>query len=149
MDIQVPKFWDTIEKLLHIDPRGIQEIKEILTLLNYTTIQSIVKFVKPKEIKLIELEFLNRKQEFGEKYGHLKEFTFGSGVHSILVDIASKVKKHFVQDDSENVDLARISEKVLNDGKQVALIDFLYDLKNFVFSLQYIYLILGYSRINC
>lgn len=136
MDIQIPRFWDTIEKLLHIDPTGIQEIKEILTLLNYTTIQSIVKFNKPTEIKLIELEFLNRKREFGEKYEHLKDFTFGSGVHSILVDIASKVKKHFVGNESENVDVAKISEKVLNDGKQVVSIDFFYGLENsFLFTM--------------
>lgn len=68
-EIQIPEFWKTIETKLSIDPNGIKAIKEILSLLNYTTIQSIAKFTKAKEIQLIELEFLSRKKEFSEKYG--------------------------------------------------------------------------------
>lgn len=146
MDIQIPKFWEVIEKSLVIDPSGIKEIKEILTLLKYTTIQSIMKFTKPKEVKLIELEFLNRKRDFEEKYAHLKDFTFGSGIYSILIDIATKIKKNFVQDNLENIDQDSILEKVLQDGKQVTINNFHRVIWNEYF--QFICLILDYTRIG-
>lgn len=123
-EIRIPDFWETIENHLSIDSNGIKEIKEILSLLNYTTIQSITKFVNPKEIKLIELEFIRRQKEFSEKYSHLSEFTFGSGTSSILRDIAIKVKKKFVNGhENSDIDIDEISKKILADGKKVFFID--------------------------
>lgn len=121
-EIHIAEFWELIEKRLSINSNGIKEIKEILSLLNYTTIQSITKFTKPKEIRLIELEFISRQKEFGAKYPHLASFTFGSGTATILQDIATKVKNSFVNVSTSSdidIDIERISEKVLNDGKKV------------------------------
>lgn len=118
-EINIPEFWKLIEKNLSIEPEGIKSIKDVLSLLNYTTIQSITKFSKTKEIKLIELEFMNRKNELGEKHPHLKEFTFGSGVVSILQDIAIQVKKKFLNGVRDDIDCEEISQKVLSDGQKV------------------------------
>ncbi|XP_055325645.1 protein claret segregational-like [Sitodiplosis mosellana] len=116
-NIQIPQFWELIEKSLSINPEGIQEIKEILTVFKYTTIESIVKFVKRKEISMIELEFLNRKTELIEKYPHLQNFTFASGVYSILSDIALKIKKNYVQERND-IDLEQVLEKVVTDARK-------------------------------
>lgn len=90
--IKIPQFWQSIEKSLSLDVEGISEIKDVLTLLKYTTAESIVKFEKRSEIKAIELEFLHQKSEIIQKYPQLQNFTFASGVYSILGDIASKLK---------------------------------------------------------
>lgn len=119
-EIHIPNFWEAIEKRFSIDPNGIKEIKEILSILNYKTIQSIKKFSKPSEIKLIELEFIGRQKEFGEKYPHLMNFTFGSGTTAILQDIAIKIKNNFA-DATQDINFDRIYEKVLTDGKKVSI----------------------------
>lgn len=115
---QFPAFWDAIERSLSLDSRGIKEIKEILTFCRYTTIESIVKFEKNNAIARLELEFVNRKAELVKSYPHLENFTFASGVYSILGDIASKIKKSYVYE-MENFDAESISKKVLEDGKKV------------------------------
>lgn len=117
-NIVIPQFWQTIENSLLIQPEGIRDIKLILTLLNYTTIQSIAKFTKLKEIKLIELEFLSRREEFSQVFPHLASFSFGSGASHILQDIASKTKKMFVIERND-IDFDQILQKVLADGKKV------------------------------
>lgn len=124
-EIQVPEFWKLIETKLSLDPNGIKAIKDILSLLNYTTIQSISKFTKQKEIQLIELEFLSRKKEFGEKYPHLANFSFGSGTTSILKDIATKVKNNFVNVSSD-ANFDEISDKILTDGKKVCSVSYFF-----------------------
>lgn len=118
-EIKIPEFWKSIEKKLSIDSDGIKLIKDVLSLLNYTTIQSITKFTKPKEIKLIELEFMNRKKEFIEQHPHLKDFTFGSGTVTILHDIATQIKKKFSNGERDDIDYEEISQRVLSDGQKV------------------------------
>lgn len=123
-EMNIPEFWKSIETHLSIQPEGIQFIKEILSLLNYTTIQSLTKFTNPKEIKLVELEFMSRRKEFGEKFPHLSEFSFGSGTVSILQDIAGQVKKKFVHIGCDNIDCESILKKVLSDGQKVIFLAF-------------------------
>lgn len=118
--IEIPQFWESVEKSLSMNPDEIKEIKEILTIFKYTTVDSIIKFAKHKEINFIELEFLSRKQELTEMYPHLREFTFASGFYSTLKDIALKIKKHYVQEHTD-VDLNRILEKVVTEAKKVWL----------------------------
>lgn len=113
--IKIPQFWESIEKSHLLDVDGISEIKEILTILKYTTADSIVQFEKRKAIQAIELEFCNKKSEIVQKYPHLGNFCFASGVYSILASIASKIKKTEYQD----IDTNQIVEKVFNDVKQV------------------------------
>lgn len=117
-DCQFPKFWDLIEESLSLDSEGIKEIKEILTFFRYTTVDSITKFEKKSAIAQLELEFVNKKSELVQLYPHLEKFVFASGVYSILSDLASKIKKSYVHG-KENLDLARISAKVLEEGKKV------------------------------
>lgn len=116
--IKYPKFWESIEKSLSLDVEGISEIKDILTILKYTTAESIVKFEKAKGIQCIELEFYNKRSEIVQKYPHLENFTFASGIYSILKDIASKHKNTYNKE-HENVDIDQIVEKVLDDVKKV------------------------------
>lgn len=115
--IQFPKFWDSIEKSLVINPKDIETIKEILTILQYTSIESIMKFTKKSEIQVIEIEFSNRKTELVAKYPHLKDFAFHSGFYTNLNIIASKVKKSYIHEN--NIDSDQIVDKVLEDAKEV------------------------------
>lgn len=62
--LEIPDFWKIIENTLSIEPEGIRDIKVILTLLKYTTVQSITKFTKPKEIQHLELEFMSRRHDW-------------------------------------------------------------------------------------
>lgn len=120
MEIKIPKFWEFLENSHLIESDGMQEIKEVLTILKYTTLQSISKFSNPKEIKIIELEFTKQRNELIAKYPHLNDFMFGSGVYSILQDVALKIKKNHFQE--HDVDLSIIAGKVLEDGKKVLYI---------------------------
>lgn len=56
--INTPQLVDTI---LGSNAADIQVIKEILTVLQYTTAESVIKFSKQKEVQTIELEFANKK----------------------------------------------------------------------------------------
>lgn len=118
--IVFPEFWKTIEKSFTLDPVGIKEIKEILTLLKYTTAESLTKFTKHDQIKLIELEFLSRKTEFETNHPHLNNFTFASGFYTNLASIAMKIKNKYVRDLEINSET--ILEKVLADGQKVCYI---------------------------
>lgn len=104
----IPEFWKFIESNLNIDSAGIKNIKEVLTLLDYTTIQSIGKLSQKKEIGLIELEFTKMKTlspDFSTRYPHLADLKFGSGFQTILTDIANKVKRKFSTIDHDAVSL--------------------------------------------
>lgn len=116
--MEFPEFWSTIEKSFSIDSNGIHDIKQILTLLKYTTLQSVQKFVSSKEIELLEGEFLSRREEFEKEFPGLGKFTFGSGAVHILQDIALKVKKRFVNECCV-IDLDDVKAKVLTDGIKV------------------------------
>lgn len=88
---QYPEFWKTIEINLAIEPTAIENIKTVLTLLGYTTMQSVVKLVDKKQIRLLELELINLKKmdpNLLEKYPHLENINFGSGLLSTLTNIA-------------------------------------------------------------
>lgn len=123
--VQFPPFWETIEKTLALDSVGIKEIKEILTIFQYNTAESIMKFAKHDEIRLLEFEFLNRKLELTAKFPHLHNFTFASGFYSNLSTIASKIKKNYVE--VIDIDIDRIVDKVLDDGKKVFIFLLLHD----------------------
>lgn len=118
---QFPEFWESIEKSLSINPKDIETIKEILTILQYTSVESIIKFAKKSEIHVIENEFSNRKSELVAKYPHLKNFAFHSGFYSSLNIIATKVKRSYAHEN--NIDLDKTVEKVLEDAKKVNKFD--------------------------
>lgn len=102
----IPEFWEFIETNLNLEPKGIQTIKEVLTLLDYTTIQSVSKLSQKKEIALIELEFKKLKEsnpDFALQYPNLSELKFGSGFKTILGDIANKIKRRYSSIDFDSV----------------------------------------------
>lgn len=93
-----PAFWTQIELNLGLDPNGINTIKQLLTLLEYTTIQSVSKLTNKTAIEPLEMEFFKLKKsdpDLMHKYPCLQSLKFGSGFITILTDIATKVKKRF------------------------------------------------------
>lgn len=115
--LEIPEFWKLIEKNLDLDPGGIKNLKEVLTLLGYTTIQSVSKLAKRSDMPALELEFHNFKQlnpNVLQKYPNLVNLTFTSGFKNILVDIASKVRRRF-----GTIDIEAVSDKVLSAIKKV------------------------------
>lgn len=112
-----PEFWKQVEQNLDLDPNGIQSIKELLTLLEYKTIQSITKFAENGEIELLEREFIHFKESNPSllaNYPNLSKLKFCSGFFSTLTDIAKKIKKRFI-----GFDHAQIECAVFNDIKTV------------------------------
>lgn len=94
-----PKFWEQVEVCLNLETNGIQNIKQVLTLLDYTTIQSVSKFSQKKQIHLLELEFAKYKKSNSDQmkeFPNLMNLQFGSGFTEILSDIATKIKTHFM-----------------------------------------------------
>lgn len=53
--LQIPEFRKLVEKNLSLDPDAIKNIKQVLTLLEYTTIQSVSKLSKRREMPALEL----------------------------------------------------------------------------------------------
>lgn len=114
---QIPEFWKLIEKNLSLDPDGIKNVKQVLTLLEYTTIQSVSKLAKRSEIPALELEFQRFKQlnpDVVKKYPNLANLKFSSGFQNILIDIATKVKRCYA-----TINIDAVSDKVLSGIKVV------------------------------
>lgn len=110
---RIPEFWKQIESNLGLDPKGIQTIKELLTLLEYTTIQSITKLDDRKKILQLEKEFIQFKKsnpDLVENYPNLSNLMFCSGFASSLVDIAKKVKSRFIGLDPVNIESTIFNE---------------------------------------
>lgn len=115
--LRIPEFWKLIEKNLSLDPDGIKNVKQVLTLLEYTTIQSVSKLDKRSEMPALELEFQKFKQlnpDVIKKYPNLANLKFSSGFQSILIDIATKVKRFFA-----TINIDAVSDKVLSGIKEV------------------------------
>lgn len=115
--IHIPQFWAKVDTIFGTTAPDIQGIKEILTVLQYTTAESIIKFSKQSEVRTIELEFTNKKTELVAKYPQLNEFSFHSGFYSNLSLIATKIKNHYIRE--LDINLETTTNKVLEDGKKV------------------------------
>lgn len=92
---------------MNLDPKGIENIKIVLTLLDYTTIQSISKFSQKKPIGLLELEFSKFKKSNPDRVNQfpgLADLHFGSGFIEIIHDIAIKTKAHFMSSDTTAIE---------------------------------------------
>lgn len=120
-----PQFWKTIEERLNIDAADIFNLKQILTVLGFKTMESISKLTSKSEIEKVELEFFKLKEtnRFDEKYPNLQEDKFGVGMKTIINSIASHIKKGLFM---ENVDVNLILNTVLDDCQQVSFSKFQY-----------------------
>lgn len=88
---EFPEVWNEILKRMGLTSfDGIENIRKILTFMGYTTLQSISKLNKPKELCCFRIEFSNLKTniEFCEKYPELKKWQLGHGTVGVLMDIA-------------------------------------------------------------
>lgn len=102
-----PEFWNQIETNLDLDPNGIRNIKELLTLLEYKTIQSVTKLADKKQVFLLEREFTHFKNSNASlvaDYPNLLNLKFCSGFISTLMDIAKKIKKRFIGFDHDKIE---------------------------------------------
>lgn len=107
-----------IEQKTNINPDDILNLKQILTLLGFTTMQSISKLSSNAELQKIQLEFLKMKETegFKIKYPNLCGEIFGIGMATNINIIANQIKKgHFFENFDENTAL----EQVFADCKKV------------------------------
>lgn len=69
---------------------GLEDIRDILDFMGFTTAQSVAKLRKDKELCTLQLEVgkLRSNAKFCEKYPHLKDVDFGLGKIQVLKDVA-------------------------------------------------------------
>lgn len=92
-------------------------MKVLLTVLGYTTIQSVSKLSQTKEIDLIELEFEKLKKVnpcILKDHPELAKLNLASGFKKILSGIATKIKRGF-----QPVDVQVTARKVQKMAQKV------------------------------
>lgn len=114
-----PQFWKAIEERSNIDATDILNLKQILTILGFKTMESISKLTTKSEIEKVELEFFKLKEtnRFDEKYPNLQEEKFGVGMKTIINSIANQIKKGLFM---ENVNVDSVLNSVYEDCKAVS-----------------------------
>lgn len=83
--------WDEIlERMGLMSFDGIENIRKLLTFMGYTTLQTIAKLNKPKELCNFQIEVpkLCTNIEFCEKHPELRKFQLGQGTIEVLKDVA-------------------------------------------------------------
>lgn len=89
---EFPKFWETILQRLGLQSfEGIENIRNVLNFMGYTTAQSISKLRKPKELSLFQIEVakLSTNSLFRAKYPELQNWHLGHGTIDVLKDISN------------------------------------------------------------
>lgn len=121
--MEFPGFWKTIEERSKINSTDIFNLKQILTMLGFTTVDSISKLSSKSEMEKVELEFFKLKgtNQFIEKYPNLQEEKFGLGMKVILNGIAKQIKKGLFMED---VDVDAILNSIFDDCKKVSFSEF-------------------------
>lgn len=110
---EYPKFWDDILIRLGLQSfDGIGEIKNVLNFMGFTTLQSIGKLVKPKEMSLFQIEVAKLKSnvQFCANYPDLQDWNLGLGTLAILKDI-SNAATSCMSYDGENLESVEESVK--------------------------------------
>lgn len=118
-----PEFWKIIEQRMNYAPPDILNVKQILTICGFTTLQNISVLSQKKKIEELELEFRKMKEggQFSTEKNLLNE-KFALGTKSIINSIANLAKKGFF---SENeVDAKATLQRVYDNCKQVRPIHF-------------------------
>lgn len=89
---EYPTIWEEILHRLGLQSfDGIQNIKDVLHFMGYTTLQSIAKLRKPKELSAFQIEVskLSTNSRFCEKFPQLQNWHLGPGTIEILKDISN------------------------------------------------------------
>lgn len=89
---EFPKFWENILNRLGLQSfEGIENIRNVLNFMGYTTLQSISKLCKPKELSFFQIEAakLSMNSQFCSKHPELQNWHLGHGTIAILKDISS------------------------------------------------------------
>lgn len=114
-----PQFWQVIEDRSNISSVDIANIKKFLTLLGFTTMESVAKLSSKSEMQKIEFEFFKLKESAGfhDSHPELSNENFASGTQTVLNNIAKRIKKgYFVIE----VDANTIVNAVFEDAKIVS-----------------------------
>lgn len=118
--MEFPQFWMDVEERSNIAPNDILNLKQILTILGFKTMESISKLSSKSEMDKVELEFFKLKEtnRFDEKYPNLQEEKFGVGMKVIINSIANQIKKGLFM---ENIDVNLILNSVYDECKMVSI----------------------------
>lgn len=98
-----PEFWKTIEERMNYAPSDIVNVKQILTIFGFTTLQNISILSQKKKMDALELEFHKMKEsgQFAAKKNLLDE-KFSLGTKAIINSIANASKSGFFADQQVN-----------------------------------------------
>lgn len=102
-EMNFPEFWKTIEERMNYDPSDIVNVKQILTIFGFTTLQNISILSQKKNMDALELEFHKMKEtgKFAAKKNLLDE-TFSLGTKAIITSVANASKSGFYADQQVN-----------------------------------------------
>lgn len=117
---EFPKFWEDILNRLGLQSfEGIEKIRNVLNFMGYTTLQSISKLCKPKELSFFQIEVakLGMNSQFCSKYPELQNWHLGPGTIAILKDISSAASS-CITCDIDNIE--SVMEKVFQRCIKVA-----------------------------
>lgn len=110
---------------------GVSDIRDLLTICGYTTLQSISQIRKKDYLEIqIELNRQKKMSEFVVNYPNLVDFTIGPGTSVVLGDIVKAAHKILLKPVSMDFDPIKVREKVLNDIRHKVYLIFV---KNFHF----------------
>lgn len=88
----IPQFWHQIREKLQLESfEGIEEIRDVLNFMGYSTAKSIAKLRKEKEFCHFQIEVgkLKANASFCAKHPNLKDWDLGLGTIQVLKDITS------------------------------------------------------------
>lgn len=125
--------WDEILKRMGLKTfDGIENIRKILTFMGYTTLQTISKLGRSKELCSFQIEFskLCTNIEFCEKYPELRKFQLGKGTIEVLKDVSRVASS---PPSYNEIDLQAIQKQVFDRCNKVRFF-FLSNLWNSMFS---------------
>lgn len=121
---EYPKFWEQILNRLGLQSfEGMENIRIILNFMGYTTLQSIAKLRKPKELSCFQIEVakLNTNSQFCTDYPDLQNWRLGLGTIEIIKDI-SNAANSCMSIDIDNLDSVEddVKKKVFERCVKVA-----------------------------
>lgn len=118
IDMDFPLFWQTVEERMNYNASDILNVKQILTILGFTTLQSISSLSNKSKMDALELEFFKLK-ETGQiaSRKNLMDEKFAMGTKAIINAISNQTKRGFFGD--QEVDSQEILQHVFNDCKNV------------------------------
>lgn len=114
-----PEFWSIIEERMNYKPPDIFNVKQILTILGFTTLQSISSLSNRTKMETLELEFFKLKEtgQISTKK-HLMDEKFAMGTKAIINAISNQIKRGFFSE--EKVDTNATLKRIFDECKAVS-----------------------------